>query len=128
MLSDEFLNSHVTALQEMTKTSKILQDFDPLLKVVTLNPEIFRRFPLGLYYLLFPTEIEKELAPLQQLASEKEGMVSELGDMFAEQILAKGGVQELERIADETIKRAKMFKQKLAKFKKKKGEDHADNP
>ncbi len=113
-LTDKFLDTQMKKVLEMFE-HRIPQDF--VLMVKLLTPEIFRRFPLALYYLLFPEEIEKELSPLQQFLSKKEKEFSGFEDMFAEQLLTPEGIRILIKLYDNQIKRAQEM---IPKFEKRK--------
>ena len=124
ILTDEFLNPQVKKVLGLIKIPQELQELAPVVKLLTPKPEIFRRFPLALYYLLFPEEIEKELSPLRQLFSEKE--FSGFWDVFAEQLLTPEGIRSYIEFLDTQIRQMQERKKKLIEMQKKVVK-HADN-
>lgn len=117
-LTNDFLKPHINKLLEMARPKGCLHGLAIVAKVITSNPEIFRRFPIALYYLLFLDELEMEVFSLKQLADEEGREFLAFWQLTENPVLTPEGIQRIEGLLSMVEKLIQVYRRRLDSVKK----------
>lgn len=116
---DKFLQRQIEDFKQYLKENDVLED--DVIEWVDIflgNPDIFRKFPIGLYYLMFPSELEKELSVFREMEEEKGEDFERFGELFVQNITEEQ-IEKWEKMFDLVEQRIEKMRERFGTIKQK---------
>ncbi|KXA94287.1 hypothetical protein AKJ65_04865 [candidate division MSBL1 archaeon SCGC-AAA259E19] len=119
MLDDKFLRTQIEEFKEYLRENKVLEDnVMNWVDIFLDNYDIFRKFPIGLYYLLFPSELEEELSVFKEMAEEKEEQLDQFANLFVQNVTQEQ-IEKWEKMLDLAEQRIGKMRERFETIKQK---------